>query len=91
MHILCVFIYTFEEKIPQKGAYPLQIQILNDCIYTCWVNRNQLLGDIITQISREYGLEINSEKSCVMIFNVREQPEHLCNIKVVQKMKYLGI
>ena len=46
---------------------------------------------IITQISREYGLEINSEKSCVMIFNVKEQPEHLCNIKVVQKMKYLGI
>ena len=41
--------------------------------------------DIITQISREYGLAINSEKSCVMIFNVREQPEHL-NIKVVQKM-----
>ena len=35
--------------------------------------------DIITQISREYG---TSEKSCVMIFNVKEQPEHLCNIKV---------
>ena len=47
--------------------------------------------DINTQISREYGLEINSEKSCVMIFNVKEQPEHLCNIKVVQKMKYLGL
>ena len=44
-----------------------------------------------TQINREYGLEINSEKSCVMIFNVEEQPEHLCNVKVVQKMKYLGI
>ena len=26
-----------------------------------------------------------------MIFNVKEQHEHLCNIKVVQKMKYLGI
>ena len=52
-------------------------------------NNNNL--DIITQISREYGLEINSEKSCVMIFNVKEQHEHLCNIKVVQKMKYLGI
>ena len=26
-----------------------------------------------------------------MIFNVKKQPEHLCNIKVVQKMKYLGI
>ena len=47
--------------------------------------------DIITQISRYYFLEINSEKSCVIIFNVGEQLEHLCNIKVVQKIKYLGI
>ena len=47
--------------------------------------------DIIARVSREYGFEINSENSCVMIFNVREPPEHLCNIKVVQKMKYLGI
>ena len=46
--------------------------------------------DITTQMSREYGREINSEKSCVMIFNVNEQPEHLCNIQVVQKMKYIG-
>ena len=47
--------------------------------------------DIITQISKKYGLEIKSEKSCVMIFNVRKQPEDLYKIKVVQKMKYLGI
>ena len=47
--------------------------------------------DIITQISREYGLEMNSEKSCVMICNVREQHEHLRNIKVVQIMKYIGM
>ena len=26
-----------------------------------------------------------------MIFNIREQPEHLNNIKVVQKMKNLGM
>ena len=26
-----------------------------------------------------------------MIFNVREQHEHLCYNKVVQKMKYIGI
>ena len=47
--------------------------------------------DIVTQISREYALEINSEQSGVIIFNVRQQPEHLSNIKVVQKMKYLRI
>ena len=47
--------------------------------------------DIMTQIRRGYGREVNSEKNCVMIFNVREQADHLCNIKVVQKMKYLAI
>ena len=47
--------------------------------------------DIITQISRDFGLGTNSEKRSVMIFNLTEQPENLCNIKVVQKMKYIGI
>ena len=37
--------------------------------------------DSITQISREFGLEINLEKSSVIIFNIREKPEHLGNIK----------
>ena len=50
MHSLCNFIHTFEEKIPQKGAYPLPIQISNDCIYTCWANINQLLGDAVLVI-----------------------------------------
>ena len=43
MHSLC-FIYTFDETIPQKGAYPLHISILNYCIYACLININQLLG-----------------------------------------------
>ena len=40
-YILCVFFYTFEENVPQKGVYHLHIPILNDCIYACLVNRNQ--------------------------------------------------
>ena len=36
---MCVF--------PQKGAYPLHIPISNDCIYACFVNSNQLLGDAV--------------------------------------------
>ena len=48
-YFIC-FIYTFEEKIPQKDVYPLQIQISNDCIYTCWVHINQLLGDAVLVI-----------------------------------------
>ena len=50
MPSLCNFIHTFEEKIPQKGAYPLPIQFSNDCIYTCWANINQLLGDAVLVI-----------------------------------------
>ena len=43
----------------------------------------------ITDVSREFGLEINIEKSNVLIFNLKDQPEYLGlgNIKV----KYLGI
>ena len=44
------FIYTFEEKIPQKVAYPLHIPISNDCIYVCLINLNQLLGDAVPVI-----------------------------------------
>ena len=47
--------------------------------------------DIITDVSREFGLEINIEKSNVLIFNLKDQPEYLGNIKVVPKVKYLGI
>ena len=47
--------------------------------------------DIITDVSRDVGLEINIEKSNVMIFNLKDQPEYLGNIKVVPKVKYLGI
>ena len=47
--------------------------------------------DIITDVSRDFGPEINIEKSNVMIFNLEDQPEYLGNIKVVPKVKYLGI
>ena len=46
---------------------------------------------IIIQVSREFGLEINKEKSNVMIFNMKEQPEQIEGIKVVDRIKYLGI
>ena len=44
MHILC-FIYTFEETIPQKGASPLHIPILNYCINASgyFLNNSEIL------------------------------------------------
>ena len=46
---------------------------------------------IVTQISRKFGLEINKTKSNIMIFNLKEQPEYIEDIEVVSKIKYLGI
>ena len=43
------------------------------------------------QISREFGLEINKEKSNIIIFNMEQQPDTIEDIKVVNKIKYLGI
>ena len=47
--------------------------------------------EIITNTSREFGLEINREKSNILIFNMKEQPDELMGIQVVQSIKYLGI
>ena len=44
----------------------------------------------LTQISRECGLELNKDKSSVIIFNMYEQPEQVEGIEVVSSIKYLG-
>ena len=36
---------------------------------------------IVLQISKEFGLEINKEKSIIMIFNMKEQPEQIDRIR----------
>ena len=46
---------------------------------------------MVMQISREFGLEINKEKSNIIIFNMEQQPDTIEDIKVVNKIKYLGI
>ena len=46
---------------------------------------------MVMQISREFGLEINKEKSNIIIFNMEQQPDAIEDIKVVNKTKYQGI
>ena len=46
---------------------------------------------IVIQISREFGLKMNKEKSNIMIFNMKEHPEQIEGIKVVDKIKNLRI
>ena len=49
------------------------------------------LIDIINEASNEIGLEINKSKSNIMIFGSRNKPDFIKNIRVVQKIKYLGV
>ena len=47
--------------------------------------------EILTDISRECGLEINRDKSNTIIFGMKNKPEDINGIKVVKELKYLGI
>ena len=45
----------------------------------------------LKEVSKKYGLELNKEKSNFMIFNVNEEIKEIEGIKVVDKIKYLGV
>ena len=47
--------------------------------------------DIITEESKKFGLEINKEKSSILIYNNSENITELEGIKVEHKFKYLGL
>ena len=42
-------------------------------------------------VGKEYGLEINKQKSNIIIFNMPEKPENIKGISVRDRIKYLGI
>ena len=44
---------------------------------------------IVIQVSRHFGLEINTTKSNIMIFNMKEQPDNVEDIEVVNKIRCL--
>ena len=45
----------------------------------------------MTEVAREYGLEINKEKSKVMVYGDKANYEEIGGIKVVKSLKYLGL
>ena len=47
--------------------------------------------DEVVKTSRNLGLEINKQKSKIIIFNVKEKPEMIGGINITDKIKYLGI
>ena len=46
---------------------------------------------IIKEKSEEYGLDLNLTKCNIIIYNSKEQPTEIANIKVTDTLKYLGI
>ena len=46
---------------------------------------------LICNISKKYGLEINKEKSKIIIFNLKHQPDKIEDIEVKKKITYLGV
>ena len=47
--------------------------------------------NVVIEVSRSCGLEINKEKSSVIIWNMKEKPDSILGIKVQDRIKYLGI
>ena len=45
----------------------------------------------LMDISKKYGLVLNKEKSNFLTFNVRDKLEEIEGIKVIDKIKYLGV
>ena len=45
----------------------------------------------LTDSSESFGLNINKEKSAIIIYNSKDQPDEIDGIPVVNSMKYLGV
>ena len=46
---------------------------------------------LIIEEGRKYGLDINTEKSSILAFNLEDIPEEIEGIKTVKEIRYLGI
>ena len=47
--------------------------------------------EVITEVGEKFGLGINIDKSCIIIYHMQEKPNEISNIKVVEDIKYLGV
>ena len=53
-----------------------------------WIEKNL---EIMVKVGREYGLEINKEKSKVMVYGGKSSYDEIGGIKVEKSIKYLGL
>ena len=91
--------YMIMSKLEEKGV-PLEIDNIklssiffaDDSIAIAKTMEDAIRNlEIITEISRVFGLHINKDKSSILIYNNSDGIEELEGIKVVHSIKYLGL
>lgn len=48
------------------------------------------VAEQVVATGRKYGLEVNKQKSNIIVSNMNEKPQEMAGIKVSDKLKYLG-
>ena len=51
----------------------------------------EIIINKLQQIGQKCGLQINKQKSCILMSNTQNIPQEICNIKTVNEFKYLGV
>ena len=60
-------------------------------LFSTSIKENRKDVEIMETECKRYGLEINREKSNIIIFNQKDKPNEIGGIQVVKQIKYLGI
>lgn len=61
-----------------------------DILLTNCIENTEQVFEQITTTGRNYGLEINTLESSIVIFSMREKPNEITGVKVSDEIKYLG-
>ena len=60
-------------------------------VLTQTLQETEHLLTTLADISGKLGLQINRDKSAILIFNCKDQPQSIVDIPVVEQIKYLGV
>ena len=91
--------YRIMDEIEQKGeGYYIEDIKINSIFYAddALILNNDMQDvrknlKVLKETSLKYGLEINTEKSKMIVFNKKEKVDEIYNIKEVDQINYLGI
>lgn len=90
--------YHIINRLEKEGGFQNENFRINALFYaddgllmTTTENEMNRMIDALVSLGNDTGLKINKDKSSVIIFNKKEQPEQIRNIRVTKEIKYLGI